>query len=89
MPQTLHDRYVAAFKARGWLEAKADPRYQHQRRMTYSTKYTVLTHPDKLETKLFLGKSGAVRYGRTVTQSVAMSAARKAAILAAPISTAS
>ena len=34
-----------------------------------STKYVVLKHPDNLETKMFIGKRGSLRIGKTVKDS--------------------
>jgi hypothetical protein len=63
MPATIHDRLVAALIARG--ESLVPKR---------STKYTVLTRTrrDTGESLgfYFVGRAGALRVGRTVTESI-------------------
>jgi hypothetical protein len=63
MPATIHDRLVAALTARG--ETLVPGR---------STKYTVLTRTKRDTGEslgfYFVGRAGALRFGRTVTESI-------------------
>jgi hypothetical protein len=70
--QTLQERYVAALEARGCRKVVAKTR-----------KYVTLTRNmvDGKPTYYFVGKSGAVRYGRNATDSFAASDKFKAALL--------
>lgn len=82
MAKTYHDRYVEALIARGWrIDAAAR-----------SSKYTVLVQGSEARgatgnlmsdptTKMFVGKSGAVRYGKTVSDSFSMLEAVKQLLL--------
>jgi hypothetical protein len=74
MPATIHDRLVAALIARG--ESLVPNR---------STKYTVLTRTrrDTGESLgfYFVGRAGALRVGRKVTESIPLSDAIKKRLL--------
>jgi hypothetical protein len=59
---TIHDRLVAALMQRGAKPTTA----------VRTGKYTVLEHPMSDGKFLFVGKAGALRVGRTATDSVAV-----------------
>jgi hypothetical protein len=74
MPATIHDRLVAALRARG--ETMVPGR---------SNRYTVFTRTCR-ETGQnigfhFVGRAGALRFGRTVTKSIPVAAAVRARLL--------
>jgi hypothetical protein len=74
MPATIHDRLVAALTARG--ETLVPGR---------STKYTVLTRTKRDTGEslgfYFVGRAGALRVGRKVTESIPVSEAIKKKLL--------
>jgi hypothetical protein len=74
MPATIHDRLVAALTARG--ETLVPGR---------STKYTVLTRTKRDTGEslgfYFVGRAGALRVGRTVTESIPVPEAVRARLL--------
>lgn len=75
MPRpTLQQRYVTALEARG---CRRDPGAR-------SDRYVTLLHATKDDRRYFVGRAGAVRYGRTVTSSMTLSDRGKAALLAEP-----
>lgn len=71
--ETLRDRYVAALKSLGFIEAG-----------TKSRKYVTLYHSAYHGRAYFIGKSGAVRVGPTSTKSIPISDAAKAMLLQTP-----
>jgi hypothetical protein len=74
MPATIHDRLVAALIARG--ETLVPGR---------SSKYTVLTRTSRETGQkigfYFVGRAGALRVGRTATESIPVPAAVRARLL--------
>jgi hypothetical protein len=74
MPATIHDRLVAALTARS--ETRVPGR---------SSKYTVLTRTShETGQKIgfyFVGRAGALRVGRTATESIPVTAAVRARLL--------
>lgn len=71
MSKTLHDRYVEALKAQGSVVTPHQP----------SSKYTQLTRPNRDGTYYFVGRSGALRYGKNASDSFAASDKWKARLL--------
>ena len=61
MPKTIRERLCAALEARGYQ--KVDSR---------SRKYINYKHVDNPDRILFVGKSGALRTGKNVTDSIAV-----------------
>ena len=68
---TLQERYITALQLRG---SQIVP--------SRSGKYVIMTRPEKPGTFYFIGRAGAVRYGRTATQSFAAGDKWKAWLLA-------
>lgn len=67
--KTLRERFISALERRGCVKMQSR-----------STKYVVLLNPTT-KVKYFIGKSGAVRRGQTVVDSVPVSDAFKKALL--------
>lgn len=67
---TLQERYITALKLRG---SQIVP--------SRSKKYITMTRPEKPGTFYFIGRAGAVRYGRSATQSFAAGDKWKAGLL--------
>lgn len=67
---SIRDRYIKALTAQG----------EHELKNHKSRKYVVFTHHG-FDGYYFIGKSGALRYGPTVTNSWPMSSAAKAKLL--------
>lgn len=61
---TLQDRIIEKLKARGCQELQSS-----------SSKYRKFTHPKYADRFYWVGKAGALRVGRTVGESVSVSAA--------------
>lgn len=75
MPKSLKDRYIAALIERG-----------HCLVTSKTGKYTTLTRASDGEGRMtfyFVGRSGALRAGRTVTESIPVSDRFKEALLGA------
>ena len=58
----LRERYIDALKAKGSVEVESKSR-----------KYVTLTRPEQDGTFYFIGKSGAIRYGKNSSSSTAAS----------------
>ncbi len=58
---TIRERLCAALEARGYTKVESRSR-----------KYVTYTHADKPDRILFVGKSGALRAGKNVTESFAV-----------------
>lgn len=71
MKPNLHDRLVAAIKKEGGQPTDA----------VRTSKYTVLTVPNWENCYYFVGRSGALRRGPTVTGSVSISNVGKSLLL--------
>lgn len=56
---TYRDRLIAGLRASGWQEDAVN----------LSTKYLAFHHPN-MKSRFFVGKAGALRYGRSATRSM-------------------
>jgi hypothetical protein len=74
MPATIHDRLVAALRARGeTMVPGRSSRYTVFTRTCHETGQKIGFH--------FVGRAGALRVGRTVTKSMPVAAALRARLL--------
>lgn len=75
---TLQEQYIKALVAYGYVISAEQPRLGGPK--TFSKKYVRLHHPEN-DRVYWIGRLGAVRVGKTVTGSFAMSDAWKAKLL--------
>lgn len=77
----LQDRYIQALVAYGYLRSDNQPRLHNSK--PYSRKYVRMhkMHKDNTINVFWVGRAGAVRFGPTVTGSIAMSEAWKARLV--------
>jgi hypothetical protein len=73
MSKTYQDRYVEALIARGWRINSVARSSKYIELVQGVGAQDVMGHPvADPTTKMFVGKSGAVRYGKTVSDSFSM-----------------
>jgi len=68
--RTLHDRLIEALEKGGWRECFHNTR-----------KYTTLAHPEADDVYYFIGKNGALRRGKNISESLSVSEVKKPILL--------